>query len=147
MNGVDLLGLRTRGIGVGGNVSGFGGIIGGSAMVSEDDDGQRVLELSVEHGASPEWGGSLSGTYQSTDANSVGQLEGRSSKVGGYINIPGTPVGIGAERVDGGTYVGTNFNGVFGRTSGPPVGASLKQENTVTFPIVKRDDSEDFDLW
>ncbi len=155
VNGVDPLGLETRGLGLGAALSAFGLTGGGSVMVSEDDNENRVLEYSTEYGTTNDFGGNLSGTYQKTNAKSVDQLSGKSTKIGGGINIP-TPIGTAGgsiEHVEGSGYEGKNNNISF--TPNIPdvklpqklITGNIKHENTslIRIPRIKR--SYEPDLW
>jgi hypothetical protein len=155
VNGVDPAGLWTNGLGLGFDLSGFGLTGGGNAMVSEDENGERVLEFSAEYGASNDFGFGATGTYQKTDAKSVDQLKGKSSKVGGEVAAP-TPigsVGVGLEHVKGSDYEGENHNlswsPKFTDYDSPakPVKGSLKHEKTWTFKVPKIQREYDPDLW
>ncbi|WP_097011879.1 RHS repeat-associated core domain-containing protein [Pseudodesulfovibrio profundus] len=112
VNGVDPLGLETRGLGLGLNLSGLGLTGGGSFMLSEDANGERVIEYSTEYGTTNDFGLSGTATYQKTNAENVDQLSGKSTKIGGSINIP-TPIGSvggGLEDIKGKGYEGKNMN-------------------------------------
>ncbi len=154
VNGVDPLGLETRGIGLGAVLSAFGLTGGGSFMVSEDDDENRVLELSTEYGITNDFGANASGTYQKTNAKSVDQLSGKSTKTGGGISIP-TPVGsVGGsiEHVKGAGYDGKNTNASWGpqwdiNAHFKPSTGSIKKEHTWTQKVPTIIRQYNPDLW
>jgi len=155
VNGVDPLGLETRGLGLGLNLSGLGLTGGGSFMLSEDANGERVIEYSNEYGTTNDFGLSGTATYQKSNAESVDQLSGKSTKIGGSINIP-TPIGSvggGLEAIKGKGYEGKNmnisFSPKFKQIDIPTkVGSgSIKHENTKIIRVPKIQREYDPDLW
>ncbi|WP_419785195.1 RHS repeat domain-containing protein [Pseudodesulfovibrio sp.] len=154
VNGNDPLGLETRGIGGGLSASGFGLGIGGNAMISEDDDGERVYELSFEHGTTNDFGFGAVGTYQKTNAESVDQLSGKSTRIGGAVAIP-TPIGAvggGIEHIKGDGYTGKNFNISWSpklkiELPTKKVTGAITHEKTMTIKVPKIKREYEPDLW
>lgn len=139
INAVDLTGLDSQGIGIGGSLSGFGAKAGGSVMISQDDNGHRVLELSSEYGASSGFGADFTGTYQRTNAESVDQISGTSGKAGASVGPPTIPFNVGMEKVSGDGYDGENYNISYG-VDLTPVSTSVTREDTTTFSLDFLDD-------
>jgi len=155
VNGVDPLGLETNGLGLGAALSALGLTVGGNAMLSEDEDGERALEFSSEYGTTNDFGVGVVGTYQNTDAKSVNQLRGKSVKTGGEVSAP-TPigsVGVGLEHVKGSGYQGKNHNFSWGpnipgfKLPTKLVKGSLKHEKTWTAKVPKIQREYEPDLW
>lgn len=124
-------------------------------MVSEDDEGERVLEVSVEHGTTNDAGVGVVGTYQKTDAKSVDQLKGKSVKVGGEVAAPPPigSVGAGLEHIKGSDYEGINHTISLGpnipgfKLPTKIIKGSLKHEKTWTTKVPKIQREYEPDLW
>jgi hypothetical protein len=101
------------------------------------------------------FGAGVTGTYQKTDAKSVEQLKGKSSKVGGAINVstPWGSIGVGTEHVKGNDYTGENYNASWGKRGAKinspkkPITGSIKHEKTWTLKVPKMEHDYETDLW
>ncbi|WP_419785745.1 hypothetical protein [Pseudodesulfovibrio sp.] len=132
VNGVDPLGLETKGTGIAGSLDGFGGSIGAGAAYVTDDNGDAGLEFYRDYGASSGWGLSGEIFHQRTNAANIDQLEGTSNKAGGKVSIPiGIRPAVGGEAIKGNGYTGKSVSMGGGAGWSPPLETHVKQEKSV----------------
>jgi len=114
VNGVDPLGLFADCVSLDGNMSGFG--FKGEAGLGVCWDGQGEIRGMghADAGASSGWGGGISGTLQTTNADAVDELAGQSLVTG--VSAPvapgpfGSTVNVGAGKVNADNYDGEAYS-------------------------------------
>ncbi len=109
VNGVDPVGLETKGRDLSLSASGFGGRIEVGIGYHKDENGGQAIVPHFDYGASSEFGLSGTVTHQDTTAESVNDLGGTAMILGGGINAGG--IGGGLERIEADSYQGSTVYG------------------------------------